>query len=251
MRKLFYMLPLAAIAWLSSCQEQPLTTFGDDHYIYFDKYYVDEKEPGKHTADSTFASFFFLSDDVDAVDAALLVHMAGRNLTKDETFKLRVVPEGTTATPDEYKLEDTYTFRARATEANATNRTDTILIKMYRRPRLKDLPKGVRLMVELVPEGGLLLGQTERTRAVVILTRDAIKPAWWNTEVKELLMGDYSPRKYKLFVMHIDPTASFNEEMLKDTPWKARQLVQKFKEWLGKHPDKAVEEDGTPITVNV
>ena len=99
MRKLFYMLPLAAIAWLSSCQEQPLTTFGDDHYIYFDKYYVDEKEPGKHTADSTFASFFFLSDDVDAVDAALLVHMAGRNLTKDETFKLRVVPEGTTATP--------------------------------------------------------------------------------------------------------------------------------------------------------
>ncbi len=251
MRKLLFTLPLAAIALFSSCKEEALTTFGDDHYLYFEKYYMDEKEPGKHTADSTFASFFFLSDDVDAVDAMLEVHLAGRNLTKDETFKLRVVPEGTTATPDEYKIADSYTFRARSVAADATNRTDTVVIKMYRRPRLKDMPKGVRLMVELVPLGNLQLGQTERTKAIVILTRDAIKPAWWNTEVTELLLGEYSSRKYKLFVTHIDPTASLNGEMLSDAPWKARKLVQKFKEWLGKHPDQAVEEDGSPMTVKV
>ena len=52
------------------------------------------------------------------------------------------------------------------------------------------MPKGVRLMVELVPLGNLQLGQTERTKAIVILTRDAIKPAWWNTEVTELLLGE-------------------------------------------------------------
>lgn len=251
MRKLLFTLPLAAIALFSSCKEEPLTTFGDDHYLYFDKYYMNEKEPGKHTADSTFASFFFLSDDIDALDAMLEVHLAGRNLTKDETFKLRVIPEGTSANPDEYKLADTYTFRARPAPANATNRTDTVVIKMYRKPRLKDLPKGVRLMVELVPLGDLQLGQTERTKAIVILTRDAIKPAWWNKEVTELLLGEYSSRKYKLFVTHIDPTASLNESMLSDAPWKARKLVQKFKEWLGKHPDQAVEEDGSPMTVKV
>ena len=39
------------------------------------------------------------------------------------------------------------------------------------------MPKGVRLMVELVPLGNLQLGQTERTKAIVILTRDAIKKA--------------------------------------------------------------------------
>lgn len=251
MRKLLFTLPLAAIALFSSCKEETLTTFGDDHYLYFEKYYMDEKEPGKHTADSTFASFFFLSDDVDAVDAMLQVNLAGRDLTKDETFKLRVVPEGTTANPDEYKLADTYTFRARPAAANATNRTDTVVIQMYRRARLKDMPKGVRLMVELVPMGDLQLGQTERTKAIVILTRDAIKPAWWNKEVTELLLGDYSSRKYKLFVMNIDPTASLNEKMLSDAPWKARKLVLKFKEWLGKHPDQAVEEDGSPMTVKI
>ena len=106
-------------------------------------------------------------------------------------------------------------------------------------------------MVELVPLGDLQLGQTERTKAIVILTRDAIKPAWWNKEVTELLLGEYSSRKYKLFVTHIDPTASLNESMLSDAPWKARKLVQKFKEWLGTHPDQAVEEDGSPMTVKV
>ncbi len=251
MRKLLFMLPLAALALFSSCKEEALTTFGDEHYIYFDKYYMNEVEPGKHTADSTFASFFFLNDDVDALDALLEVHIAGRNLTKDETFKLRVIPEGTTATPDEYKIADTFTFRARQAAPDAVNRTDTVAIQMYRRPRLKDMPNGVRLMVELVPLGGLQLGQTERTKAVVILTRDAIKPDWWNKEVTEMLLGTYSSRKYKLFLVHVDPKATLNEKLLNDEPWKARILVQKFKEWLGEHPDLAVEEDGSPMTVNV
>ena len=35
MRKLLFTLPLAAIALFSSCKEEALTTFGDDHYLYF------------------------------------------------------------------------------------------------------------------------------------------------------------------------------------------------------------------------
>ena len=177
--------------------------------------------------------------------------MAGRDLEKDEIFRLKVVPEMTTATSDEYKLADRYTFRARPAAKGATNRSDTIGIKMYRSARLKDMPHGIRLTVELVPMGDLRLGQTERIRGIITLIRDAVKPKWWDKEVTDNLFGAYSSRKYKLFLLYIDPGATLNEEMLKTAPYKAIELVMKFKKWLTDHPDQAKEEDGSIMTVNV
>ena len=185
------------------------------------------------------------------IETKLVVNMTGRLLEKDEHFKLKVVPEMTTANTDEYKLQDTYTFRAHNVAENATNQSDTINIKMFRTPRLKGLPQGVRLTVELVPMGDVQLGQTERIRAVIILTRDAVRPEWWDADVTNNLFGEYSSRKYKLFLLYIDKKASLNEEMLKTAPYKAIQLVRRFKKWLDEHPEKAIEEDGRKMTVNV
>ena len=122
---------------------------------------------------------------------------------------------------------------------------------MHRSARLASMPNGVRLTVELVPLGDLKLGQTERTRAVIILTRDAVKPAWWDAEITNNLFGEYSSRKYKLFLLNIDPGATLNADMLRQAPYKAILLVRKFKQWLQEHPSQAVEEDGRPMTVNV
>ena len=252
MKRLFYCIPLAILALLVGCKEDALLTFGDDRYVYFEKFYRDAVAPGTEKADSTMASFFFYNDDVNSIDALLEVHIAGRDLTHDETFKLRVVPKETTAKPEEYEIQDTYTFRARAAAPNATNRNDTIAIKMKRSARLEDFPHGLRLMVELVPQGELQLGQSERTKALVVLTRDAIKPKWWKDEVEANLLGTYSSKKYKLFVTHIDTKLIFNDELVKRNPAKAIRLVRDFKRWLAEHPKDAVEEDGvTPITVNV
>ena len=251
MKKHLYFLSLTVLLLLSSCQEESLKTFGDEHYIYFEKFYKDAVSPGKEKADSTLASFFFYADDVNELEAQVVVNMAGRDLEKDEIFRLKVVPEMTTATSDEYKLADHYTFRARPAAKGATNRSDTIGIKMYRSARLKDMPHGIRLTVELVPMGDLRLGQTERIRGIITLIRDAVKPKWWDKEVTDNLFGAYSSRKYKLFLLYIDPGATLNEEMLKTAPYKAIQLVMKFKKWLTDHPDQAKEEDGSIMTVNV
>lgn len=251
MKQLLYLLPLPAFSLLSSCQEEALKTFGDEHYIYFDKFYKNASAPGKETADSTLASFFFFTDDVNTIDVPVVVHMAGRDLAHDETFQLKMIPEMTTATANEYKLDDHYTFRARPAAEGATNRSDTIIIKMFRSARLGSMPHGVKLTVELVPMGGLRLGQTERTRAILVLTRDAIKPKWWNREVTDNLLGEYSSRKYKLFLMNVDKKAKFNGDLIRTAPHKAIELVMQFKKWLADHPAEAVEEDGSKMTVKV
>ena len=136
--------------------------------------------------------------------------MTGRLLEQDATFKLKVVPDMTTALPDEYKLQDTYTFRAHNVPEGAKNQSDTIAIRMFRSSRLKSMPHGVKLTVELIPMGEIQLGQTERTRAVIVLTRDAVKPEWWDTDVTNNLFGEYSSRKYKLFLLNIDKQATLN-----------------------------------------
>lgn len=252
MKKIFYILSMAAVVMtFSACQEEDLKVWGDDHHIYFEKFYKDAAAPGKERADSTLASFFFHKDNVNDLDAKLVVNMTGRLLTSDVPFKLRVVEDMTTALPEEYTLQDQYVFRANNVNDTAKNQRDTITVKMHRSARLKDMPNGVKLTVELVPSGDVKLGQTERTRAVIVLTRDAVKPVWWDSQIEYNLLGTYSSRKYKLFLVNIDPDATLNAEMLEKAPYKAIQLVRKFKKWLQEHPDQAVEENGLPMTVNV
>ncbi len=249
---LYYILVISLTLSTFSCKKADLKVFGDEHHIYFDKFYKDAVFPGKDKAEETKASFFFLADNVKELEVPLVVHMTGRLLKKDLPFQLKVDPKMTTANADEYKLEDLYHFRANNVSEGAKNQSDTIYIKMFKTERLKDLKDGVKLTLDLVPVGDLQLGQTERTKAVIVLTRDAIKPAWWTEEVSNNLFGTYSSRKYKLFLLNIDPDITLNEDMLRENPSKAIYLVREYKKWLSEHPDEAVEEDGTtPITVNV
>lgn len=252
MKKLLYLLSMTAVLGMfTACQEDELQLWGNEHHIYFEKFYKDAIAPGKERADSTLTSFFFYADEVNDLEAKLVVNMTGRLLEKDLLFKLKVVDEMTTANANEYTLQDQYVFRAHHVNDTATNQRDTITVKMHRSARLASMPNGVRLTVELVPLGDLKLGQTERTRAVIILTRDAVKPAWWDDEITNNLFGEYSSRKYKLFLLNIDPGATLNADMLRQAPYKAILLVRKFKQWLQEHPSQAVEEDGRPMTVNV
>ncbi len=248
---IYYILAIGLTLSVFSCKKADLKVFGNEHHIYFEKFYKDAVFPGKDKAEVTKASFFFLADEVKELEVPLVVNMTGRLLEKNLPFQLKVDPKMTTANTDEYKLEGLYHFRANNVSEGAKNQRDTIYIKMFKTERLKNLKEGVQLTLDLVPVGELKLGQTERTKAVIVLTRDAIKPVWWTAEVSNNLFGAYSSRKYKLFLLNIDPKITLNEDMLRDNPSKAIYLVRKFKEWLSQHPAEAVEEDGSKMTVNV
>lgn len=250
MKRLLYPLMLFSLI-LTACQEEPLQVFGEEHHIYFEKFYMDALFPGKERADSTMVSFFFMADEANELSAALVVNMTGRLLEKDRKFGLKVVPELTTARPDEYKLADFYMFRAGKVSTDATNQSDTIHIPMFRSPRLASMPQGIKLTVELIPMEDVQLGQKERRCASIVLTPEPLRPDWWDETVTQNLLGNYSPRKYRLFCRHIDPNQTLNAEMLEKATHQAIKLARAFKQWLVQHPAEAVEEDGSPMIVKV
>ena len=201
-----------------------------------------------HT-DSTDVTFFFAKPTDDHVMAEIVVALAGRPLTKDLHFGLKVVKDMTTATPDEYVLENSYTFRARPIPAGASLILDTIQIRMNRSARLNDLEEGIRLVVEIVPSDELQVGQFERSKAVIHLTKDAVKPEWWTLEVSAGLLGNYSSLKYKTFLENIPGAYSLDGNMIKSAPDEAIKLVKLFKQWLAENP--TVDENGLPMSVEV
>lgn len=126
---------------------------------------------------------------------------------------------------------------------------DVIDIKFHRSDRLESMPAGVTLVVEIVPNENLKLGQIERTRAKIILTTATIRPSWWGDEVTDNLLGEYSVTKYKLFLNEIDKNAEMSEELIQKRPDRAIQLTLEFKNWLLQQDPVIMDEDGEPMQV--
>lgn len=222
--------------------------FGSDHYIYFDKFWKNASYPGTETADSTEATFFFVGDDETSTTADLIVVLAGRQLEQDLDFKLRVVPEMTTALPEEYTLQDKYTFHARPVQEGDTRFQDTIHIQLNKSARLDEMPEGYRLVLEIVPDEQVKVGQYERSRSIIRIVKDPVRPAWWNSEVDIYLLGTYSATKYKLFLENVPGAGELDGEMIEQRPDEARKLVLEFKKWLMENPS---EDEFGPIEVPV
>lgn len=234
--KIYVLFVILGVILFGACTEQEIAPFGDRHEIYFYKYFMDEEAPGTAKADSTDVTFFFAKPTDDHVMADVVVALAGRALTEDLHFSLKVVEDMTSANPDEYTLEDTYTFRARPIPENAALILDTIRIRMNRSERLETLEQGVRLTVELVPNDKVNVGQYERTKAIIHMTKDPVPPEWWTLEVAAGLMGPYSSLKYKTFLENIPGAYDLDGDMIKTAPDEAIKLVKKFKQWLAENP---------------
>lgn len=219
-----------------ACSEQDIKPFGGRHEVYFYKFFMDEKAPGTAKADSTDVTFFFAKPTDEYVMADVVVALAGRPITEDLHFGLKVVDEMTTATPNEYVLEDVYTFRARPISEDAELILDTIQIRMNKSSRLDELEEGIRLTVQIVPTDEVQVGQFERSRAVIHLTKDAVRPVWWTREVEAGLLGPYSSLKYKTFLENVPGAYDMDGDMIKNYPDEAIKLTKAFKQYLAENP---------------
>ena len=219
-------------ALLFACTEKKIPTFNDGREIFFEKFYMDEVYPGTASADSTVISYFFYPDGTRDIEIPLVVCLSGRLLTSDVTFGLKTVADGKTAVGED-----------------ATEVKDTVFVKIHRSARMDDAP--VRLIVELVPNEMIGLGQYERCRAKIIVSTIAIKPDWWTTEVTNNLLGTYSEKKYKLFLNEIDTNAEMSARLIQERPDQAIKLVMKFKAWLSEQNPQVTEEDGSIMKVAI
>jgi len=242
---------IAAVILLVACSEENIENFSGNNEIYFDKFFMDEVAPGTTQADSTVESFFFYPSGIDEIDAPLKVHFSGQLLKNDISFTLKVDESLTSANKDEYTLDSNYIFHARVIREGVKEVIDTIRIKLHRSSRLKTMDEGVRLVVQLIPNATISTGQYERTKAIIILTEKKARPLWWDDEITENLLGEYSQTKYKLFLDNIDLKAELNAEMIQNNPDKARLLAMKFKNWLFSQEPMIIDEDGETMSVTI
>ena len=244
-RKLTLLIAVIGGFLMTACEEQDIMVFGEERMVYFEKFWRDAIA-GTETADSTLITFYFNHPTDMHQQADLIGVLAGRKVEKDTPFRLRVVDELTTALPEDYTLEDEYIFRAMPVPDNATSMQDTIHIQFNRTPHLDEVDGGYRLVLEIVPTEEMKVGQYERSRAIIWVSKEPVRPLWWNEEVETYLLGKYSPLKYKLFLENVEGAEDLNENVIKEQPDLARKLVMKFKEWLIMNP---TYEDGILIDV--
>jgi hypothetical protein len=248
-----YILPvfIGFVLLLASCKKKDVFVFDDGNELFFEKFYEDEIFPGTGSADSTLSSFFFYPDGTQDIEVPLVLNLSGKLLTSSGLkFGLKVVADKTTANANEYTIDPSYTFSPKMAP-NAKEIKDTIMVKMHRSARLDQLPQGVRLVVELVPNSEVGLGQTERIKAKIILTTIASKPEWWNDEVTTSLLGQYTQKKFKVFLNEIDKDAEMNGKFIENRPDQAKKMVLEFKAWLNAQNPKILEEDGSLMEVAI
>lgn len=250
MFKYKYLIFSALAILLASCKKDNIQSFHEGSEIFFKKFFENEKFPGTAVADSTISSFFFYPDGTQTMQIPVVVSYSGIPMDKDFDFSLKVVPEGTTANPDEYSLAPSYKFRSRIIKGNVEI-NDTIYIKANRSARMNSLPKGVTLTVELVPNEVVGVGQTERRKAKIIITTLAGKPDWWTTEVTNNLLGAYSEKKFKIFLNEIDKNAEMNAEFIRTRPDNAKKMALAFKIWLLAQNPAIREDNGDLMTVPI
>lgn len=249
MKKQYVIFMLLLVVAFGACDRREIEIFTDKNEIYFEKFYIDEVYPGLAQADSTVASFFFYPDGTKDIEAALTVLLSGDTLKENREFQLKVVEEETTANPEEYTIDPAYVFHTNTVNKDSNDVRDVIKIKFHRSDRIESMPNGVTLVVEIIPNEYLKLGQIERIRAKLILTTATAWPTWWNKEVEDNLLGDYSVKKYKLFLNEIDKKAEMSEELIAEHPDRAIQLTLEFKNWLLNQDPMILDEDGKPMEV--
>lgn len=243
MRKVIFFTCVALFAvFLAACNKDDIQVFNAKNQIYFDKFYMNALAPGNEEADTTRASFFFYPNETQEIKVNLAVQLSGMTLTSDLTFGLKVISEAGTARAEEFELAKEYTFHARPIPEGDKEIRDTIEVTLKKSARLEELgEEGLRLVVELVPNERVELGQFERRRAVIVWTNVVAQPEWWDYEVEWALLGKYTYEKYKLFLEVVEGANEFNEELIKESPAKAIDMVNQFKKWLNEHlddPDK-------------
>lgn len=244
MKKIYILFSIFAVL-STACSRDNVEPFSGTRQIFFDKFYMNEIAPGTEEADSTTATFFFLADEIPSLKVQLAVQLSGDLLTEDLTFGLRAVMEESTAKENAFALADSYTFRARPVPAGEKEVRDTIEVTLKRCPELTAAgEKGLRLVVELVPNENVGLGQYERRRAVIVWTDTEAKPDWWTAEVTHTLLGEYSKDKFLLFLEVVEGADQIDSDFVSEHPAKVIDMVNQFKAWLNEHlddPDKGLE----------
>ena len=152
----------------------------------------------------------------------------GNLLTEKANYRVSVVDTGTTALPEEYVLD-------LEPEFGANQLKDTLYVVLKKTERLSDGP--VTLMIKLEEGNGFIPGLSRNRTVKVHFNNVESKPLWWEGDIISVYLGEYSPEKYKHFLIATQIDATEIPVLLKENPTKLRLLALEFKDYLTLHPE--------------
>lgn len=126
MKKLLYVIPIAAAMLLGACEKSPLTRYEEGNTIYFrNAGYMSGREPSP----SDSLTYSFMYEKADTVFVVIPVSVAGKMQPVDRPYVV-VADTGSTAAFDKEIILGPTVIRA-----NRLN--DTLLVKLVRTPQMK------------------------------------------------------------------------------------------------------------------
>lgn len=227
MKKTIAILAAAAALFTTACNKSEILAPGDQRYIY-----MSYPESGNQVF-----NFSFVSTTKKTVQIAVPIKFAGRPLTEDLTYAVKVYPgdvETTLKATEEYELPE-LTFHKESFR-------DTIFITVHRTDRMESGSYNLKFSLE--SNENFHATQTGFLEAELRVTAQIAQPSWWNQSVVDFYLGTYSDKKFELFSREIF-TGDYGE--LNDSEKQFYAL--KFKYWLADNPQ--TEEDGTQMKVAI
>ena len=213
-----YITIIAIVFALFSCSEKETMTYQSERYLYF--------TTSLDSADlSVSFSHYPTSDEYKA---GFEVNLMGNLLTEKANYRVSVVDTGTTALPEEYVLD-------LEPEFGANQLKDTLYVVLKKTERLSDGP--VTLMIKLEEANGFIPGLSRNRTVKVHFNNVESKPLWWEGDIISVYLGEYSPEKYKHFLIATQIDATEIPVLLKENPTKLRLLALEFKDYLTLHPE--------------
>lgn len=229
MRKhLTYILLFFLACIFNACSEDAIDTYSDANYLQFTKY----------LKDSTLFSFLGLPNDDQAV-FGLEVRLIGLPSDKDRVYKVEVMDEFTDAPTGTYILPTESILKAGKT-------VDTCFIVLKKTAELSQRSR--RLTIRLVETKDFKLGQSDRIAAIINVTNVLSKPTWWSSTIDKTWLGEYSDKKYELFIQVNDGLVNLDTS----DPHLVRNSTIKLKNYLKKMKDQGqtiYDENGQEVLV--
>lgn len=172
------------LAVIYSCSTDEIDRYeGEARYLFFSEGII---------ADSISTSFFFYPTE-DIIEIPLELCFAGGKITKDLRFKLEADPRYTTAKQGiDFTLENDYIWKA-------NREKDTIYVKLHKTENLSS--QMLRLVLNIAENENFRPGPAGQAKSrMIVFTSQAIRPAWWNQQIIDYYLGEYSDDKYALFI---------------------------------------------------
>ena len=213
-----YIILIAIVFALFSCSEEEIKTYHSERYLYF--------TTSLDSADLSVSFSHYPTNE--EYKAGFEVNLMGDPLAEDAVYRISVVDTGTTALPEEYVLNMEAKF-------GANQLKDTLYVTLKKTERLNDGP--VTLMIKLEEGNGFTPGLRRNRTVKVHFDNVESKPLWWEGDIITVYLGEYSPEKYKYFLIVTQVDATEIPVLLKENPTKLRVLALEFKDYLALHPE--------------